>query len=103
VIGNRDSLTDESHVAGLVEAPGYTKPAVWRSHEVPDVLLSGHHAAVVRWRRDSSLRRTSQVRPDLIQQLDPGFLDEADRKVLSDCGWQVVDGRFSRAVPPVAD
>ncbi len=103
VIGNRDSLVDESHVAGLVEAPGYTKPAVWRSHEVPDVLLSGHHAAVVRWRRDSSLRRTSKVRPDLIQRLDPGVLDDGDRQVLSDCGWRVVDGRFSRAVPPVAD
>jgi tRNA (guanine37-N1)-methyltransferase len=103
VIGNRDSLDDESHVAGLIEAPGYTKPAVWGSHEVPDALLSGNHAGVARWRRDASLRRTSQVRPDLIQRLDPLLLDDADREVLSSCGWLVIDGRFSRAAPPVAD
>ena len=103
VIGNRDSLDDESHVAGLVEAPGYTKPAIWRSHAVPDVLLSGNHSAVERWRRDASLRRTSQVRPDLIQRLDPRSLDDDDREVLFDCGWLVIDGRFSRAAPPVAD
>lgn len=103
VIGNQDSLVEESHAAGVLEAPGYTKPAQWRGLSVPEVLLSGNHAVIARWRRDEALRRTAAVRPDLVEELDPGNLDEADLAVLADEGWSVVDGRFSRSLGPVAD
>jgi len=66
VVGNPESLVEESHEAGLLEYPSYTKPAVWRGREVPSVLLSGNHAAVAAWRREQSLERTRRVRPDLL-------------------------------------
>jgi tRNA (guanine37-N1)-methyltransferase len=87
VVGNAGSLAEESHVAGLLEAPGYTKPAVWRDHAVPEVLLSGNHAAIRRWRRDESLRRTARVRPDLLARLDPVACDPADLELLAGLGW----------------
>jgi tRNA (guanine37-N1)-methyltransferase len=103
VLGNEESLEDESHTAGLLEAPAFTKPASWRGLEVPEVLLSGHHEAVARWRRDESLRRTCEVRPDLVAGLDPGAVDDRDREVLAACGWVEQDGRFRPVAPPVAD
>ncbi|HYU86267.1 MAG TPA: GNAT family N-acetyltransferase, partial [Kribbellaceae bacterium] len=66
VIGNPGSLAEESHADGLLEYPVYTKPASWRGHDVPEVLLSGHHAAITAWRRGQSLRRTRERRPDLL-------------------------------------
>ena len=66
VIGNPASLAEESHEAGLLEYPSYTKPAVWRDREVPPVLLSGNHGAVDAWRHEQRLERTRRVRPDLI-------------------------------------
>jgi len=66
VIGNPESLTEESHEDGLLEYPSYTKPAVWRDREVPAVLRSGDHGAVARWRHEQSLERTRRVRPDLL-------------------------------------
>ena len=66
VIGNPDSLDEESHEGGLLEYPSYTKPAEWRGLEVPPVLLSGNHAAIAAWRRDQQLERTRRVRPDLL-------------------------------------
>jgi tRNA (guanine37-N1)-methyltransferase len=66
VIGNPASLDEESHEAGLLEYPSYTKPAVWRELEVPPVLLSGHHAEIAAWRHDQQLDRTRRVRPDLL-------------------------------------
>lgn len=66
VVGNPESLVEESHESGLLEYPSYTKPAVWRGREVPPVLLSGNHAAVAEWRREQSLERTRRVRPDLL-------------------------------------
>jgi tRNA (guanine37-N1)-methyltransferase len=65
-MGNPGSLAEESHEDGLLEAPVYTKPALWRGHEVPAVLLSGDHGAIARWRHQESLRRTAQRRPDLL-------------------------------------
>jgi tRNA (guanine37-N1)-methyltransferase len=103
VIGNPDSLTVESHSDGLLEGPAYTKPAQWRNRAVPEVLLSGDHGAVERWRRDQALIRTAQVRPDLIAALEPDTLDRQDHDVLADLGWQVVNGRFSTTPPAVAD
>jgi len=66
VIGNAESLADESHSDGLLEYPSYTKPQSWRGLEVPEVLLSGHHAEIAAWRKDQSLLRTQQNRPDLL-------------------------------------
>jgi tRNA (guanine37-N1)-methyltransferase len=66
VVGNPESLVEESHEAGLLEHPSYTKPAEWRGHEVPPVLLSGNHAAIAAWRREQQLERTRRVRPDLL-------------------------------------
>jgi tRNA (guanine37-N1)-methyltransferase len=107
VIGNADSLVDESHTVssgGLLEAPGYTKPATWRGHEVPPVLLSGDHARIARWRRDESLRRTADRRPDLVAALDPAGLDRHDLALLAGLGWAPdADGRLARSSPPVAD
>jgi tRNA (guanine37-N1)-methyltransferase len=66
VIGNADSLTEESHNDGLLEYPSYTKPSQWRGLEVPPVLLSGNHAAIAKWRHDQQVERTRAVRPDLM-------------------------------------
>jgi len=70
VLGNAESAADDSFAAGadgLLEAPSYTRPAVWRGREAPPVLLSGDHGAIRRWRRDQSLARTRAVRPDLLE------------------------------------
>lgn len=66
VIGNQESLKEESHNDGLLEYPSYTKPQVWRELEVPEVLLSGHHAEIGKWRKQQQLDRTQQNRPDLL-------------------------------------
>lgn len=69
VIGNPDSLLEESHSAGqenLLEYPNYTKPPTWRGREVPEILLSGNHALIASWRRERSLERTRERRPDLL-------------------------------------
>jgi tRNA (guanine37-N1)-methyltransferase len=66
VIGNPESLTEESHEGGLLEYPSYTKPSSWRGYDVPDVLLSGNHGAIAEWRSTQSLERTRRVRPDLL-------------------------------------
>jgi tRNA (guanine37-N1)-methyltransferase len=92
VLGNPDSLVEESHSAdGLLEYPVYTKPPSWRGLDVPEVLLSGHHANITRWRRDQALRRTARFRPDLLDRLDPTTLDPLDRAVLADLGWNPPD------------
>ena len=66
VIGNSASLDEESHSEGLLEYPSYTKPANWRGFEVPEVLLSGNHGAIAKWRKEQSLERTKRLRPDLL-------------------------------------
>jgi tRNA (guanine37-N1)-methyltransferase len=66
VVGNPESLTEESHEDGLLEYPSYTKPAAWRDLEVPPVLLSGNHGAIAAWRHDQQVERTRRVRPDLL-------------------------------------
>jgi tRNA (guanine37-N1)-methyltransferase len=104
VLGNAESLAEESHEGGLLEYPVYTRPATWRGRDVPPVLLSGHHGQVRRWRRDEQLRRTATRRPDLLARLDPGGLDAADRAVLAECGWIVTgEGRLVSARSGVAD
>ena len=82
VVGNRESVEFDSHADGLLEGPSYTRPASWRGHEVPPVLLSGDHAAIDRWRRAESLRRTAQRRPDLLAELPDDALTDAERASL---------------------
>jgi tRNA (guanine37-N1)-methyltransferase len=82
VVGNAESLVEESHAAGLLEGPAYTKPPTWRGLDVPAVLTSGNHAAIARWRREQGLRRTAQRRPELIAALEPDTLSDTDRAIL---------------------
>jgi tRNA (guanine37-N1)-methyltransferase len=65
-MGNAESIVEESHAEGLLEHPAYTRPASWRGLDVPEVLLTGHHANVAAWRRAESERRTRERRPDLL-------------------------------------
>ncbi|MFC5380391.1 tRNA (guanosine(37)-N1)-methyltransferase TrmD [Aquipuribacter nitratireducens] len=97
VLGNSASVVEESHSEGLLEAPAYTRPASWRGLDVPDVLTSGDHARVARWRRDESLRRTAARRPDLLGGRSAADLDRHDLAVLAELGWDVVDGVLARA------
>ncbi|MGF6821240.1 tRNA (guanine37-N1)-methyltransferase [Microbacterium sp. ZKA21] len=66
VVGNPESLVEESHEDGLLEYPSYTKPASWRDRDVPPILLSGNHGAIAAWRREQQLERTRTRRPDLL-------------------------------------
>ena len=70
VLGNPDSLVEESHAPGhrLLEYPNYTKPPVWRGRQVPPILLSGNHAAIATWRREKALERTRERRSDLLEE-----------------------------------
>jgi tRNA (guanine37-N1)-methyltransferase len=86
VLGNLDSTRDESHAAGLLEYPQYTRPPEFRGQTVPEVLLSGDHAAIERYRRKESLRRTRAQRPDLFAAHP---LDAADRKLLAELDAEV--------------
>ncbi|GAB3621403.1 tRNA (guanosine(37)-N1)-methyltransferase TrmD [Glutamicibacter endophyticus] len=93
VIGNPDSLLEESHSDVLLEYPVYTKPAEWRGLKVPEVLLGGNHGKVARYRRDLQIQRTAARRPDLIQQLDTSTLNRKDRDQLWHAGFAVQDGK----------
>jgi tRNA (guanine37-N1)-methyltransferase len=89
VLGNADSLVEESHADGLLESPVYTKPPVWRDLPVPEILRSGDHGRIARWRRDQALLRTAARRHDLLAALRPESLDKHDRAVLSGAGFQI--------------
>lgn len=83
VLSESVCFEEESHFNGLLEYPQYTRPPVWHGREVPEVLLSGHHANIVKWRREESLRVTRQRRPDLLGQAEEqGMLDKKDRAFL---------------------
>ncbi len=79
VLADEICFTEESHFAGLLEYPQYTKPAVWHGRQVPDVLLSGHHANITKYRREKSLEETLKRRPEM---LESAKLDKADLKHL---------------------
>ncbi|MCI9869009.1 tRNA (guanosine(37)-N1)-methyltransferase TrmD [Arthrobacter humicola] len=96
VVGNPESLVEESHSDGLLEYPVYTKPSSWRDRDVPAVLLSGNHGKIAQWRRHEQYRRTAERRPDLLVEFDAGKLPRADRTAFSDLGYDVVDGRLLR-------
>jgi tRNA (guanine37-N1)-methyltransferase len=105
VLGNDSSAGDDSFggdsshadpdMRGLLEGPVYTRPREWRGLEVPEVLLSGHHAAIARWRRDMALRRTAAHRPDLIAALRD--LAPRDQQVLAEAGFEAEPGPGSRS------
>ena len=99
VLGAAESAARDSHASGLLEGPHYTRPANFEGHEVPPILLSGDHAAIARWRRESALRRTWERRPDLLaaaslssllslSEEDQAFLDQLDQldEIESDLG-----------------
>jgi tRNA (guanine37-N1)-methyltransferase len=104
VVGNPASLVEESHgAAGLLEYPVYTKPPAWADLEVPEVLLSGHHARIDRWRRDRALERTAERRPDMVAALDLAGLDKHDLRVLAALGWHAEGGRLVRRAGAAGD
>jgi tRNA (guanine37-N1)-methyltransferase len=70
VLGSGESLLSESHTGGLLEYPQYTRPEIFRSWKVPEVLLSGNHAQIARWRREQSIVRTFKRRPDLLNKAE---------------------------------
>ncbi len=84
VLGDPGATFEDSHARGLLEGPHYTRPAVFRGWEVPEILRSGDHAAIARWRRGQALRRTLERRPDLLSRAD---LTPQDREFLA----QLVD------------
>ncbi|MCU6482503.1 tRNA (guanosine(37)-N1)-methyltransferase TrmD [Arthrobacter sp. A2-55] len=100
VVGNPESLIEESHSDGLLEYPVYTKPSSWRGRDIPEVLLSGNHGKIAKFRREHQLRRTAARRPDLIAALDVSHFSKTERNVLWELGYAVVDGK---AVPRDAD
>lgn len=81
VLGDPSAAFEDSHSDGVLEYPHYTRPAEYRGHEVPEVLLSGHHAHIVQWRRRQALRLTWQKRPDI---LDRAHLTEDDLAFLAE-------------------
>jgi tRNA (guanine37-N1)-methyltransferase len=80
VLGDPGARTEDSHASGLLEGPHYTRPAVFRGWAVPEVLLSGNHAAVAQWRRERALQRTFERRPDILAR---AALTERDRDFLA--------------------
>lgn len=77
VLPNEEAYMNESHFASLLEAPQYTRPYEWRGKKVPDILLSGNHKAVAEWKREQSLKRTAERRPDMLKNAD---LSEEEKK-----------------------
>ena len=80
VLSDEVCFTDESHFSGLLEYPQYTRPAEWEGRPVPEILLSGHHANIDRWRHEQSLERTYRLRPDMLEQ---AALTDKDRAFLA--------------------
>ena len=68
VLSDEECYSEESHYSGLLEYPQYTRPYIWNGREVPEVLRSGHHANIEKWKKDQALRRTRERRPDMYEQ-----------------------------------
>ncbi len=79
VLADEVCFTEESHFAGLLEYPQYTRPFEWEGRQVPEILISGHHANIARWRREQSLERTLRLRPDMLADAE---LTDKDKKFL---------------------
>ena len=93
VLGNQESLAEESFSDGLLEHPQYTKPALWEGRAIPEVLLSGNHAAIATWRRDMAERLTKERRPDLWRAYGETRVDPAKDRQLSGASDQSRDYR----------
>ncbi|MBR6207147.1 MAG: tRNA (guanosine(37)-N1)-methyltransferase TrmD [Oscillospiraceae bacterium] len=89
VLPDPECFEEESHWAGLLEYPQYSRPEVWRDRHVPPVLLSGHHVNIARWRRKQSILRTKLRRPDMFGKLT--FTDKQDRKILAEIEQELGD------------
>ena len=81
VLADEVCFTEESHFAGLLEYPQYTRPFEWEGRQVPEILISGHHANIARWRREQSLKRTLRLRPDMLADAE---LTDKDKKYLEE-------------------
>lgn len=91
VLNNSESAAYDSFQDGLLEYPQYTRPEIWHDEPVPEVLLSGHHANIEKWRREQSLKRTFERRPELLEQEKVReHLSEADKRYLSQLGWDKI-------------
>ncbi len=89
VVNDGDSILQDSFEDGLLDCPHYTRPEVFEGEQVPEVLLSGHHLNIERWRRDQKLKVTWERRPDLIRIAETkGLLSRIDQSVLSSLGWR---------------
>ncbi|ABL71949.1 tRNA (guanosine(37)-N1)-methyltransferase TrmD [Paracoccus denitrificans] len=102
VLGNQDSLAEESFSpdhGGLLEHPQYTKPALWEGRAIPEVLLSGNHAAIASWRRDMAERLTKERRPDLWRAYGQAHMDPAKDRQLSGASDQSRDYREHQEEP----
>ncbi len=91
VLGDPDGAQDDSHASGLLEYPHYTRPPEFRGWQVPEVLLSGNHAAINKWRRQQSLLRTLLQRPDLLQE---STLSKSDQEYLKNC-WENIQSHLN--------
>lgn len=89
VLANDDAFTDESHFSSLLEYPQYTRPTQWHGHSVPDILLSGHHAKIEKYRREKSLERTYIRRPDMLSKAE---LSQKDIEYLRSLKNKLKDG-----------
>jgi tRNA (guanine37-N1)-methyltransferase len=94
-LGAEESAEQDSFSDGLLEYPHYTRPADFRGWKVPEVLLSGHHANIAKWRRKESLRRTLERRPDLLEKID---LTKADLRLLEDLKREQMSGEDSDVI-----
>ena len=81
VLSTEESYSDESHYNGLLEYPQYTRPVEFNGRRVPDILLSGHHANITRWRRKEAIKRTYLKRPDLFERFEPS---DDDKKIIEE-------------------
>jgi tRNA (guanine37-N1)-methyltransferase len=88
VLGDMRAMIEDSHASGLLEYPHYTRPAEYRGLTVPEMLVSGDHARVARWRRDQALRRTLERRPDMLRRAS---LSAQDRRYLASLGYHDED------------
>jgi len=88
-LGEEDGALDDSHATGLLEYPHYTRPPVFEGLAVPDVLLSGDHGRIQRWRRRQALARTLERRPDMLERAE---LSEEDRRILREIALESPDG-----------
>ncbi len=99
VLPDAECYTNESHWDGLLEAPQYSRPEVWEGRHVPEILLSGHHANIAKWRRKQSILRTRARRPDMYEKLH--FTEKSDLKILAEIAAE--DAAQASAADPSAE